>query len=392
MKGILITYWFSPKESIATQRTKSFYRYLNSSGMKLDVICPNWGETEKIPGTEIWQTHPIDSTVFKFERSLKTKIKEFILYKIFKYNYFRDSKKGKFYQEAVHAIDKIDLSSYDFILTSYNPFDVIHIGNYIKQKYPHIKWVIDYRDYYSLNHYMDFGIFRPYFKKLEKNICKPSDAFVTVSETLKNGIEKFLEKKGKVIYNGYEIPSDIPLSEKLSKQLNGLPIISYCGSLYNGKRDIEHFFQFYKTGRLDMKFQFVFALIDEKDLHLVQQTIDRLQIKNVQVFTSLSHQEALSLQQHSRFLALFSDFHRKSNGFLSGKIFEYMPYKKPIIYSGNTKNFELYDLIKKAAIGECYTRFDFDQPSEINGEIAIYLRKNQAEQLQKFITDIVHEH
>jgi glycosyltransferase involved in cell wall biosynthesis len=390
MKGLLITYWFPPKASIASHRTYSFYKYLNDKNNSLDVICPDWGNFEnKIPGTEIIKTHKVDNKLFDFKKSLFTQIKEWVFYKIFKYNYFRDSKRGAFFNAALISIKNIDLNIYDYIITSYNPLDVIHIGAYIKERYPKIKWIIDYRDYYSLNYYMDFGIFRNKFKKLEKNITKNSDGFVTVSKTLQNGIEKLIRKESVVIYNGFEIFEKEKLSNELERAIEKMPVISYCGSLYNGKRDIENFFQYYKSTGLDLKFKFIFALIDQDDLKLVKNVVTKYNLKNVIIFENLSHQQCVSLMQHSTYLMMFADFSKKSDGFLSGKIFEYMSIQKPVIYSGNTDNYELFELIKKNNLGDDYKKFNYNNAEAIQSSPVEFKRSNQTEKLKTFICKIV---
>ncbi len=392
MKGLLICYWFPPKESIASQRTLSFYRHLNSNGIKTDVICPDWGpDFTAIPGTMILGTHQVNKKAFEFKRNLKTKIKEWIFYKIFKYNYFRDSKKGTFYREAMKKISGMDLSSYDFILTSYNPLDVIHIGAEIKNKYPKLKWIIDYRDYYSLNHYMDFGIFRNYFKSLERRITRNADGFVTVSNVLCKGISELIKKDGIVVYNGFEMTSVSQLSNAVKSKLNLLPIISYCGSLYAGKRDIDRFFSFYKRKGLDQKFQFVFALLNEEDLELVQATIVKYDLQNLQVFTNLTYNDSLALMNDSKYLMMFSDFDSKSNGFLSGKVFEYMSFSKPVIYSGNTDNYELYELFKATDLGESFEIFDFGGNTVYSSNVSEFTRANQTNKLIHFIHQICNK-
>lgn len=391
MKGLLITYWYPPKNSIAAHRVHSFTEYLNNQSDSLDVLCPDWeGDLELQNKSRIFFSHKIKSIDIqeeeKYNKSIKGWLVKNILYKYFKYNLFRDSKPGLFYKNAVKALDKINFNEYDYILTSYNPLDSLHIGNYIKSKHPHLKWVIDYRDLYSLMEYNKLGILKGYFKKIEKKITLNADAFITVSKTLLKDQSNFLNLKSELIYNGYNnTPYKKDISFLKDTVNNNLPIISYTGSFYNGERDLSPFISYWKENKLNQKFNLIIAypfLEDKKYLDSIKIS----EINNCFTYHNLNFNQSKSLQEVSEILLLVANNNKKGNGFLTGKIFEYIDSEKPILYAGYTKNYELYDLIIENQLGEHYTKFDFTNYKKISiVKPKQFSRETQAKKLQCFI-------
>jgi hypothetical protein len=399
MKGLLIAYYFPPLNSIATHRLHSFAKYLNDGVFSLDVVCPQWkGDLDlDTSGAKIFYTpgRTFDNNFGVEKLSGLRKLKDFIANRILKLNYFRQRYPSTFYKEVVEKIKNIDLAKYDFVITSYGPLDSIHIGNYIKSVNPGIKWIIDYRDYYSLLEYYEMGIFRAFFKKYEQKITQKADAFITVSKTLRNGLEELIDKKGIVIYNGfddYKIVEDQELKEEL--QTLKLPVFSYAGSLYKDERDVLPFLNYVKETALDSKFCLIFALINDFDEVYLRKCINKLNLQNVLIKRNLNYNQSLTLQLHSTALLLFANFNGRGNGFLTGKVFEYIAAGKPIIYSGTTNpDYELYSLILDYGLGEAFNKFDYASIKKYKArDYNFFSRKKQAENLKKFINEIIIKH
>ena len=396
VKGLLISFYFPPLNSMATHRIYSFVKYLNNSKLKLDVICPEWeGDLAKnIDSVRIIHTpkRVFDQNFGEREKNGVVWLKDLILNRVLKIKYFRGRLPGSFYREVIEQIEKLDLNEYDFVITSYGPLDSIHIGRYIKKKYKALKWIIDYRDLYSELEYYNMGITRSYFRNYEKKITELADGFITVSEVLKNKLEKLLEKKGKLIYNGYEdfmIGGNDSLPEEIEQVK--LPIIAYVGSLYQGERDPLPFLEYFKATGLSEKYCCVFAVINDLDEVYLRKILAELQVMNVIVIRNLKHNESIALQKKAAFLLLLSNFNGRGNGYLTGKVFEYIAAEKPIIYSGTTeKDFELYQLIVKYKLGDFFGFFDFENSGKYaKGDYTFFHRKNQASELEEFITGVL---
>jgi len=290
-KGLLITYYFTPLNVIATHRVTSFAKYLNTSDFELDVLCPKWeGELEESSSVNILytSTKKFDKNFGKIKVAGLRKLRSFLFHKCLKLHFFNGRKPGHFYYEGVQKLNALDIKQYDFVITSYAPLDTIHLGHFLKKKYPHLKWIIDYRDLYSLMEYHDMGITRSFFKKIEKELTNQADAFITVSEVLLQQQKEIINKPCKVIYNGFEDYS-IESDEKFESQLSAiqLPIISYAGALYEGERDVKPFLKFIKSKKIDTQFTFIFALINDFDKTYLQELVSTFDIKNVIIIMDL---------------------------------------------------------------------------------------------------------
>jgi hypothetical protein len=394
LRGLLVAYYFPPLNTIATHRLYSFAKYLNTGDMQLDVISPQWdGDLHyDIKDVRIFHTskRKFDGNFGKVKSSPIVALRNFFFNKILKRNYFVSSKPGKFCAEVLERTEGLDMKQYDFIITSYAPLDAIHAGRQLKKKFPHLRWIVDYRDLYSQLEYFDMGLMRPYFKQLERAITAEMDGFITVSKVLLHKQEHLLGKKGRLIYNGFENFEYSPDTSFLGT-VNDLPVISYGGSLYEGERDIKPFLTFVKEKGLDKKFRLVFALINDFDEKYLKDIVSSLQLENIMILRDLNHNQMLSLEHVSRFLLLFANFGKRGNGYLTGKIFEYMPSGRSVIYSGSTDDdYELYQLIRDNRLGESFEKIDYTkQDAEYSiSDVMVFHRRNQAELLKKYITSL----
>lgn len=398
MKGLLITYFYPPANAIASHRVYSFAKYLNNSKDTLDVLCPEWEGTLNFPRVKanyfLTPAHTFDPNFGEVRVSGLRKLKKIIVSDILKLNLFRSRKPGRFYYEVMDKLQSIDLSVYDYVITSYAPLDCIHIGHYIKSKYPSIKWIIDYRDLYSLLEYTDFGWATRNFRKFEKEISCNADAFITVSETLCLKQKKLLQLPSEVIFNGFD-DYNYETSKKIEEEFHNfhLPVISYAGSLYKGERDVIPFFKFMHSEGLDEKFITYFAIINDFDQQYLEESIQKTQIKNVKIVRNLNYAESMTLQKLSAFVVMFSNFGGRANGYLTGKLFEYMQTGRPIIYSGTAvAGYELYDMIKKYRLGESFDNTDFKSYEGFTAaDCSAFHRKTQAEKLHNFIEGILNK-
>lgn len=399
-KGLLITFYFPPLNSVASHRLYSFARYLNHENGSLDVLCPDIkGDLNyDLNGMNIIRIpeQPFDLNYGKTKVGWLGKIKNFILNGIFKRNYFRSAEKNKFYKDAVKVLSDLDLSVYDYFITSYGPLDSLHIGKWIKQKFPDKIWIVDYRDLYSLMEYYNFGIYRPFFRKKEKSIVIGADYFITVSNTLLHLQKKLLGINGEVIYNGFESSQYHLINDKnFMDQLDEikLPVISYTGSLYGGERDAVPFLKYFMNNQLDQKYCLVFALINDVDQIYLEKYARSYNIKNLIILRNLSYDNSIALQNKSQILLLLANFGMRANGYLTGKIFEYIGAEKPILYSGNDSNsYELYAFIKENNFGDSFTKFDFNNTGKYKGNRnEMFSRKLQAKKLDDRIDQLLSE-
>lgn len=393
MKIVLIAYYLPPANSTASYRVYSFAQHLQKQGHHITIIAPDWNKNESnfTSDLTVHFTHkPNDAIYEDTGKGFKNWVRREVLYRVFAYNQFRDKKPGKFYEGGAKLLENLDFSSYDFVISSYGPLDSLWLGRAIKNKYPKIKWIIDYRDYYSL-YYKEFGIFKPYFRAWERKFVQSADGFITVSDTLKTNISALIKKPGELIYNGFlnfELRPDPDFETLINSKK---PYISYTGALFQGDRNISQFLAFYKE-HLSHHFDLIFALNNQVDKQFVEREILKMDVQDVTIFNGLTHNQSLLLTKNAKFPIIFNDFDPRSNGFLTGKIYEYIFFKKPVIYSGPIKDNELFSLFEKYKWGNHYASFDYETTETIDEEnIQFFSRQNQAAILENVLLRLLEK-
>ena len=363
MKPVLIiTYYWPPSGGSGVQRWLKFTKYLPEFGYEPIILTvdpkqasyPVIDESliKEIPdGTEVFKTRTFE--VFNlYKRSLGkgqyphssfvNEPKPSIIQKLARFirgNFFVPDSRIGWKKYAVRAARKlIKEYSIEKIITTGPPHSAHLIGLEIK-KYHKIKWIADFRDPWTdiffYNEFYHTKWARKRDKKLEKLVLEKSDKVVIVSNALK---ELLLEKSKEVpndkiivIPNGFdesdfEVPSNPPKDEF---------VITFTGSLANeaGKMDV-----FVKAlsevmkefQQVPVKFKMVGNIAQNVFDLFREHEIDHI----LDINSYLPHKDAVFNLMNGT--ACFSVIKRteKNKGILSGKIFDYLGSRKPIICIG----------------------------------------------------------
>ncbi len=220
------------------------------------------------------------------------------------------------------------------IISESSPNTTHIIAHRLKQSF-NIPWIADFRDLWTQNHYYPYSKLRHYFeKKLEYRTLKIADALITVSGPLSMKLsENFPDKKIFTITNGFDedelAPSNFPLTNKFT--------ITYTGNLYKGKRDPTILFAALSSLIKDGK-------INESDIEIRFYTsnepflfdlIKKYGLSNIVKFYGIvPRDEAIKAQRESQLLLLLTWNDPSEQGVYTGKIFEYLAARRPIIALG----------------------------------------------------------
>lgn len=229
------------------------------------------------------------------------------------------------------------------LFTTQPPLICHEVGIRLKQKYKsNIFWVADYRD--LVKHYMQPDL--EISKKADRlNILtlKSADLIVTVSEGLKelllkdsigNGFN--IEDKIIVINNGFDdsisnnyYQNNIHLYSKIR--------IVHTGRLYRGLRNPKTLFKAISllSKNTREKIEIISAGPDEK--LFLQYARELNVLDNVKSLGFITKEKALNLQESASILLVIK-FNDDEEGILTGKFFEYLRLKKPIIVIGDRDN------------------------------------------------------
>jgi len=347
---LIISYYFNQTENIGSVRVRGLVKYLPEFGWNPVVLTiKSSAITEKKHG--IYET-PYEDTLILWKKRLGLP-----LHKTLKENYNFPTYKEKntvvdtlihFWEEifiypdstinwSVSAIKKGDEllkeTHFDAILSSIRP-PTSHIIAKELVKRKKIPWIADFRDLWTENHTIHQSRIRNFFeKRLEQNTLSSANVLITTSHSLSEKLKK-LHKNKKVcaITNGFDpeqVNPGIPLTKKFS--------ITYTGYVYKGRQDPEPLFRVLKD------------LIDEKmidpttiEVHffgydkgwLLSESKKYNLGKTVQIHGQISRDDSIQKQRESQVLLLLTWDDPREKGIYTGKIFDYLAAKRPILAIG----------------------------------------------------------
>ena len=347
---LIISFFFNQTEDIGTVRLRGLVKYLPEFGWNPIVLTVKTSATpdKKIIIFEtpyddtivLWKKRigiPLDKTFKELYHLPTTKQKKTLIDKIIDLWYEIFIYPDPTINWSISAIEKGDdilkASQFDAIISSMIP-PTSHIIAKELVKRNKIPWIADFRDLWTQNHYFNHSKIRGFFeKRLELNTLSSANALTTVSQPLSDKLKE-LHKNKKVysIPNGYDqtqINPGILLTKKFS--------ITYTGVLYRGRRDPEPLFRILKV------------LIDENmidptiiEVHFfgydegwLISDIKKYLLENVVLLHGkISREESIQKQRESQVLLLltWNDPHEK--GVYTGKIFDYLAARRPILALG----------------------------------------------------------
>lgn len=318
------------------------------------------------------------------------------------------------YQNAVPICSQImEQEKVDCLLTSFGPISNLWVGLKMKKKYPKVPWVSDMRDPVDSMHQQLLWRLRGAF--LQKKMLRRADKVVTVCDGITDRFKAMLPENARhkvfTITNGYR--EEPILGEPLA---DGILRIGYTGQLYSGTRDMSELFRCLhvleqKQGT-ELPVEVHHAGPDSGTI--LEQARKYDCEKYVVAHGSIPKTEALRLQEQCDILCVLTWNTKKEQGVLTGKFFEYLRLRKPIlaIITGNLANAELTNRIADLNTGFSYecVRGDADFPKmkqwletcmekkkdnlplidEINEPLAqSYSYKEIAKQLEKVLCSLV---
>jgi len=274
-------------------------------------------------------------------------------------------------KKALHLIKNEQI---DVVITSGPPHSTHLIGNSIK-KMTGIRWIADFRDpwtdifyYKELYHSLPA---RWMDSHLETKILSNADQIITVSEE----IGKLLLNKNPgtslkiaVLPNGYD-EADFTTVAAVS---NAHFTITYCGTISMGYRIapfVEAIRQLPETVKNQIKIRFVGNVPDE---------IIRLFERNdlgplLEVLGYLPHEQAVSQMKGASMLLMAIPDSPDNKGIVTGKFFEYLAAKRPILAIGPIGG-DVDKLIKRCNAGKF---FAYDATTEMKKFILELFDKEQ---------------
>lgn len=243
---------------------------------------------------------------------------------------------------------------FDVVISTYNTEFGHKVGLWYKKRHPEIRWITDYRDplcgsYSTVKQ-------RKHGTKFVRRVSNSCDAITVVAKGISDiHREDFGNKPVYVIPNGYDSEDPVPTA---AESADSIVRIVYTGELYNGKRDLTPLFRAISELEKQKK-------IGSEDIEVVYagksgdsffSQISRFPGIKSSCLGFVSREKALTLQSGADILLLASWCEPNDKEVLTGKFFEYLQMKKPIvcIISGRASGCALTRIINEHSLGLSY--------------------------------------
>ncbi|MEO8666115.1 MAG: glycosyltransferase family 4 protein [Ignavibacteria bacterium] len=431
MKKILvITYYWPPSGGAGVQRILKAVKYFPKSGIEPFVVTvkedragyPSYDRSlekdvpaeAKVFRTDTFEPFGLYSkllgkksipTGFSNESNpgLFQKFSRFV-----RGNFFiPDARRGwlKFaFKESCRIIEKEKI---DTVLVTSPPHSAQLIGYKLKKKY-NIKWIADMRDpwtdIYFYNEFKHLPFAKNLDKKYEREVLENADKIITVGEHLKN---QFLGKSPKikreniiVIPNGYDeedFKNQTP-QENLQREF----VITYTGTLADSYNPIIFFTSLKKMTEKFPEAKIKLRFVGNPAMSVIGKIKDISLGKHIELIPTVNHDESIGYLLRSTMLLLVIPEIKNDKGILTGKLFEYLAARKPIICIG-PEDGDAAIVIRECGAGKTFERNNEDELNKYleeqiknwireknldvtNDSFRKYSRQNQANELSKIIS------
>ena len=220
----------------------------------------------------------------------------------------------------------------DAIITTGPPHSIHLIGLELKKKLG-IKWISDFRDPWTeIDYFQQLPITKKATKKhqdLEQEVLINSDMVVVVGETMK---DKFLKHTNRieVLTNGFDTIEDLS-TQKLDEKFS----ITHVG-LMNSDRNPTILWEVLNeisNTNLNFKNDLRIKLIGKLDDAVIQD-LKVFDHNTIETIPYLDHKDVSKYQASSQVLLLSINEVPSAKGIITGKIFEYLQAKRPILAIG----------------------------------------------------------
>lgn len=363
-KVLLISYLYPPFNQIGAKRAYFFSKYLSKLGFQVQVLSSELPENFSRWDVDC-STHQVYRIPIRDLRLVRHE-KNAVLARF--YQFFNDlfSPIDASARIQVEDIDFEQLSKPDIIIATGGPWHSLQIGAGLKKHWPEAKLILDYRDAWNIHDKSvaidslnNFGQGLDKLKaaktlKAEKEALEVADAVIGVTQPIVENVinhpkfKSFNPENYRVIYNGFEANDDEPVYDK--NQF----IISYTGILRQEQehelflKGFEKFMQNPEVNPQDVLLLFVGS--DHPRLqHLLAPFKQSSFAKQIEVTPFLDRAEVRKYQDKSSLFINFS--YTGKRGIMSGKIFEYLELKKPMLIVSKNDD-EMEKLLRMTETGD----------------------------------------
>ncbi len=381
---LFISYYFAPENVIGAVRPTKLAKYLQRQGHEVTVICGDGQRGLDDPTLardleEFSDVHVLrewNPLRDRYERKAKTqaavtpvavapaaaggglasglkRLVRMVANKVYIYLVVLSDR--HFQHLACRELKKLH-GHYDAVFSSFAPLSVHMVARKAKRMGLADRWIADCRDEVNV----PFFWMRPWMRWYMRMLHRESDVQSGVSQGSLDTMG-VAAHKGRVLYNGYDT-EDLPVETEEPKP-NEHFTLAYCGQLRMnrkgmGSRDLSEIFQALRmlieegtiaAGELDILYagnEGGTVRLQAASAGLEERVIDHGMV---------SRERSLSLQRSADVLMVATWCTPGQKGILTGKLFECMLMKKPVVCTvqGDEPDSDMARVIRETEIGVC---------------------------------------
>lgn len=355
MKILLISYWFPPAKVIGAKRWGEFYKLSQKDdGIEMSVLTANWQDKDEIDSNIYYVGDEVKSMPF-YSINKPIGYVDMLKHPSLMIRSVDRSMRAEWYKKSKKWIDEHSFEKYDLIVSSFGPIASVLLGGYAKKVF-NIPHIVDLRDLISIQGQKSkFPVINFLDKQIDKFITKDVDKFLVVSPTGNKKASAFYKKEVVTIYNGlsHKIEEEqVDLSVVDEKSIN----ILYMGTLginRNPHKTLTLLNQ-YAMSHKERKIFVNFASQDDPFNFIEEESLKYIEVTWLGYLGS----EYLEIEKEkSNVFLVLEDLTAKGNENLTGKIFEYLYSKKPIMVSCH-KGSDIVSLLNSTNAGSLIENSD----------------------------------
>ncbi len=387
LKVLIITYYWPPAGGVVVQRWLKFVKYLNYFGVEPVLFTPknpsypvvDESLENELPEDLKMLTYPIfEPNQFLFSKTKKQsggllKSRKGFLSSLALYvraNLFiPDTRKFWIKPSVKYLKNYLRNNPIDVIITTGPPHSVHLIGKKLKELLA-VKWLADFRDPWTkIDYFHHLPLTKKALRKhvrMENDVISSADATVVVGETMKRDFEK-LNSNTFVITNGYDTEEFHAIKE-LDKNFT----IAHTGMMNSDRNPrllwkvLKQLCDEYPDFSNDLRIKLIGGLSSE-----VEENLKVFDKEQLELIDFVSHEEVSSYQQSAQLLLLIINNVSSAKGIITGKIFEYLQAKRPILGIGPVDG-DAAEIIKNTNSGVC---IDFNDKESLKKQILIFYKE-----------------
>ncbi len=391
-KVLIITYYWPPSGGAGVQRWLKFVKYLHGFGWEPVVYTPENPEAPAVDNSllrdipkditvikrPIWEPYDLYKSFIGHKKGekinagfLTEKKKPGLAEKIsvwIRGNWFIPDARKFWIKPSVKFLSEYLKKNPVDAIVSTGPPHSMHLIALGLKKQLNISWLADFRDPWTdIDFYDKLMLTKSSdekHKKLEREVLNKADTVLTIGWHMAEGFKKIVDRKFEVITNGFDEDDFLKKENVLDQKFS----ISHIGAM-NADRNpkmlwaaLSELLAENENLRKDLKINFI-----GKMDYSVLNDLEKFKLSSYVTKTEyLPHEKTTAAMQGSQVLLLALNNTHNTLGVISGKLFEYMAAKRPILAIGK-ENGDAARILKETGAG---TICDFEDKSRMKAEIS----------------------